>query len=160
MASSAVDLVHLSSCVELSRRCPPSPSAYNVGAVLVSPAGGVLATGYSRELPGNTHAEGVALDRAAAAGAPTAGATLYVSMEPCGFRNSGLPDCATRCVRAGLFRVVYALREPPNLVPHPTGVAVLVEGGVRVDHVGDDGLARAVVEVNRHVLGGAAGAQS
>jgi pyrimidine deaminase RibD-like protein len=52
-----------------------------VGAVLVSASGRVLATGYSRELPGNTHAEECALikagfdaDRAAAAPARSSSA--------------------------------------------------------------------------------------
>src|SRR5580693_5475418 len=59
------DLRWLREAIELSRRCPPSETAFSVGAVLVSDAGDVIATGYSRELDPKDHAEEVALARAA-----------------------------------------------------------------------------------------------
>lgn len=40
-----------------ANKSKPVDKAYCVGAVLVDASGSVLATGYSRELPGNTHAE-------------------------------------------------------------------------------------------------------
>src|ERR1700689_917690 len=49
------DLRWLREAIELSRHCPPSETAFSVGAVLVSDAGEVIATGYWRELdPGLT----------------------------------------------------------------------------------------------------------
>ena len=47
--------------VELSRLCPPSESAFSVGAVVVAEDGEVLATGFSREQEEHDHAEEVAL---------------------------------------------------------------------------------------------------
>jgi 5-amino-6-(5-phosphoribosylamino)uracil reductase len=47
--------------VELSRLCPPSDSAFSVGAVVVGEDGEVLATGFSREQEDHDHAEEVAL---------------------------------------------------------------------------------------------------
>ena len=47
--------------VELSRLCPPSGSAFSVGAVIVGEDGEVLATGFSREQEDHDHAEEVAL---------------------------------------------------------------------------------------------------
>ena len=47
--------------IELSRLCPPSGSAFSVGAVVVSEDGEVLATGFSREQEDHDHAEEVAL---------------------------------------------------------------------------------------------------
>jgi diaminohydroxyphosphoribosylaminopyrimidine deaminase / 5-amino-6-(5-phosphoribosylamino)uracil reductase len=58
------DMRWLREAIELSRRCPPSASAFSVGAVLVSAAGRVIATGYSRERDPKDHAEEVALARA------------------------------------------------------------------------------------------------
>jgi diaminohydroxyphosphoribosylaminopyrimidine deaminase / 5-amino-6-(5-phosphoribosylamino)uracil reductase len=69
------DVHWLRQAIDLSRRCPPSESAFSVGAVLVGGAGEVMATGYSRELHPKDHAEEVALARAAGSGglAPPAG---------------------------------------------------------------------------------------
>ncbi len=75
----------LSEAIELSRRCPPSRSAFSVGAVLVAADGSVIATGYSRERDPHDHAEEVALGKAGP-GARLAGATLYSSLEPCAAR--------------------------------------------------------------------------
>ena len=51
--------------VELSRLCPPSGSAFSVGAVVVGEDGEVLATGFSREQEDHDHAEEVALRKLA-----------------------------------------------------------------------------------------------
>ena len=51
--------------VELSRLCPPSGSAFSVGAVIVGEDGEVLATGFSREQEDHDHAEEVALRKLA-----------------------------------------------------------------------------------------------
>jgi diaminohydroxyphosphoribosylaminopyrimidine deaminase / 5-amino-6-(5-phosphoribosylamino)uracil reductase len=151
----------LRQAIELSRRCPPSPSAFSVGAVLVSGDGGVIATGYSRELDPKDHAEEVALARAgglggspprtgtAAGSAPLAGATLYSSLEPCLHRASRPRPCAQLIIEAGIGRVVIAWLEPP-LFAEGGGAAALRRAGVTVDEIGSlAGLARAV---NAHLL--------
>src|ERR1022692_3955553 len=58
----------LAGAIELSRRCPLSPSAFSVGAILVAADGSVIATGFSRERDPHDHAEEAALAKAAHAG--------------------------------------------------------------------------------------------
>jgi len=43
--------------LELAEKSPPKPTNYRVGAVVVDAFNNILATGYTLELPGNTHAE-------------------------------------------------------------------------------------------------------
>jgi pyrimidine deaminase RibD-like protein len=110
--------------IELSRRCPPSASAFSVGAVLVAADGSVLGHGYSRERDPADHAEELALARAAALaglawdlGAALGAATLYSSLEPCATRASRPVPCADLIIDSGISRVVIAWREPPIFVP-------------------------------------------
>lgn len=66
------DRLWLRAAIALSLRCPPSDSAFSVGAVLVDGSGVVLGSGFSREEDEKDHAEEVALRRAAAAARPAA----------------------------------------------------------------------------------------
>nr|MDT0666752.1 dCMP deaminase [Micromonospora sp. DSM 115978] len=62
MPSRADDLQWLELAVELGRRCPPSTTAFAVGAVVVDFAGGtLLGQGFSRASDPHDHAEEVAL---------------------------------------------------------------------------------------------------
>ncbi len=63
----------LSQAIELSRRCPPSATAFAVGAVVVAADGSLLATGYSREGSPHDHAEEAALAKLDPAGPGWAG---------------------------------------------------------------------------------------
>ncbi|HST64633.1 MAG TPA: dCMP deaminase [Mycobacteriales bacterium] len=137
----------LAEAVELSRRCPPSPGAYAVGAVVV--AGGIRAVGWSRRTDPTEHAEAAALAALAAAGADPAGGTLYSSMEPCSDRRSDRPTCTELIVAAGLTRVVFALREPP-LFADCHGAELLAAAGIEV--VERPELAGAVLEINATLL--------
>jgi len=138
----------LREAIELSRRCPPSQSAFSVGAVLVSDAGKVIAAGHSRERDPKDHAEEVALARAA--GDPAlATATLYSSLEPCLSRSSRPRSCAQLIVAAGILRVVIAWLEPPLFV-QGGGAAALRQAGVTVVEIPRlAGLARSV---NAHLV--------
>lgn len=138
----------LTAAVELSRHCVPSPLAYSVGAIIVSPAGAELARGFSRETGGAVHAEEVALSRVRPE--DLVGATLYSSLEPCGVRRSRPAPCARLIVAAGLATVVFALREPPVLAPGG-GASVLRAAGLTVLELpGPAGPARTV---NAHLFG-------
>ena len=75
----------------------------SVGCVLVK-GGEVLGEGVTGE-GGRPHAEEQAL---AAAGAAAAGATAYVTLEPCARRSSGGASCSELLVAAGVARVVFA----------------------------------------------------
>lgn len=145
----------LRAAVELSARCPPSPRAYSVGAVIVDPDGELIATGYSREASPHDHAEEVALRKAVRAGSARswrrlAGATMYSSLEPCSARASRPLTCTELILRAGLRRVVFAWREPP-MFADGQGAEILGAAGVTITEVAD--LADQVRAVNAHLLG-------
>jgi riboflavin-specific deaminase-like protein len=141
----------LRQAIELSRRCPPSPTAFSVGAILVSSDGRLLAAGYSREGSAHDHAEEAALAGLGLAGvaADLAAATLYSSLEPCRYRASRPRPCAGLIVSAGLGRVVMAWREPP-VFAEGGGAELLREAGVTVVEV--PGLAAEARAVNQAVL--------
>ena len=107
----------LGEAIELSRRCPPSATAFAVGAVVVAGDGSVLATGYSREGSPHDHAEEAALAKLDPADPRLGRATLYSSLEPCRFRASRPRPCAELIIGAGLRRVVIAWLEPPVFAP-------------------------------------------
>ncbi len=142
------DLRWLREAIELSRRCPPSETAFSVGAVLVSDAGQVIATDYSRELDPKDHAEEVALARAAD-DPRLARSTLYSSLEPCLSRASRPRSCAELIVAAGIPRVVIAWLEPP-LFTSGGGGAWLRSAGVTVDEI--PWLAELARSANAHLL--------
>jgi diaminohydroxyphosphoribosylaminopyrimidine deaminase/5-amino-6-(5-phosphoribosylamino)uracil reductase len=96
-----------------------------VGAVLVRD-GRVVGEGFHRAA-GRAHAEVVAL---AAAGAAAAGATCYVSLEPCAHQGR-TPPCVDALVAAGVARVVAALVDPDPRVDG-AGLARLRAAGVEV----------------------------
>jgi riboflavin biosynthesis pyrimidine reductase/pyrimidine deaminase RibD-like protein len=141
----------LGEAIELSRRCPPSATAFAVGALVVARDGTVLATGYSRESDPHDHAEEAALAKLDPADPRLAGATLYSSLEPCRFRASRPRPCAELIIEAGLRRVVIAWREPPVFAPGG-GAALLAEAGIIVVEIAD--LAAQARAVNAAVLGG------
>jgi diaminohydroxyphosphoribosylaminopyrimidine deaminase / 5-amino-6-(5-phosphoribosylamino)uracil reductase len=142
------DLRWLREAIELSRRCAPSETAFSVGAVLVSDAGDVISTGYSRELDPRDHAEEVALARAAD-DPRLARATLYSSLEPCLSRASRSRSCAELIMAAGIGRVVIAWLEPP-LFTAGGGAARLRSAGVKVDEI--PWLAEPARSANAHLL--------
>jgi 5-amino-6-(5-phosphoribosylamino)uracil reductase len=146
----AADRAWLAGAIDLSRRCSPSPSAFCVGAVLVSADGNVMATGFSREKDRHDHAEEAALAAVDPGDPRLAGATLYSSLEPCRFRASRPRPCADLIIAAGLRRVVIAWLEPP-IFAKGGGAALLREAGVTVVVVPD--LAAEARAVNEAVLG-------
>jgi pyrimidine deaminase RibD-like protein len=142
------DLHWLREAIELSRRCPPSASAFSVGAILVGADGGVIATGHSRERDPKDHAEEVALARAAG-DRPLAGSTLYSSLEPCLARASRPRSCVELITESGIGRVVIAWLEPPLFVAGG-GAAALRDAGVTVVEI--PWLAGLARSVNAHLF--------
>jgi diaminohydroxyphosphoribosylaminopyrimidine deaminase/5-amino-6-(5-phosphoribosylamino)uracil reductase len=142
------DMRWLREAIELSGLCPPSQTAFSVGAVLVSDAGDVIATGYSRELDPKDHAEEVALARAAD-DPRLARSTLYSSLEPCLSRASRPRSCAELIEAAGIPRVVIAWLEPPLFTAGGGGVR-LRSAGVTVDEI--PWLAELARSANAHLL--------
>lgn len=121
---------------DLAERCPPSSSAFSVGAVVVGADGEVLATGHSRAGSPLDHAVEVALSALRRGDPRLTGATVYSSLEPCGARASRPVACARHVLDAGLARVVTARREPPTVVDG-RGAAALEDAGVEVVEIPD-----------------------
>jgi diaminohydroxyphosphoribosylaminopyrimidine deaminase / 5-amino-6-(5-phosphoribosylamino)uracil reductase len=105
-------------------RTSPNPL---VGAVVVSPDGVVLGTGF-HERAGEPHAEVRALTEA---GARARGATLYCTLEPCCHQGRTGP-CVVRIVESEIARAVVSIEDPNPLVSG-RGFAYLREHGVHVD---------------------------
>jgi 5-amino-6-(5-phosphoribosylamino)uracil reductase len=138
----------LSWAVELSRLCPPSDSAFSVGAVVVGGDGQVLSTGFSREQEEHDHAEEVALRKLAYTDPRLRRATIYSSLVPCGARASRPVTCVQHIVAAGIGRVVFAWREPPVFTAGD-GADRLRAAGLEVIEI--PGLAGRARAVNAHL---------
>ena len=134
--------------IALADLCPPSRTAFSVGAVLVRDDE-LLAGGYSRQREQHDHAEEVVL-RSVPAG-DLSRAVLYSSLEPCGRRASRPLPCAELIIGAGIGTVVYAWREPDTFVA-PCGAARLRQAGIRVVQL--PGLAPCARRANAHLTGG------
>lgn len=122
----ANDCAHLARAIELAEqgrgRVSPNPL---VGAVIVNADGNVLGEGYHSEY-GGRHAEVEAI--AATGGADLAGATLYVSLEPC-CHHGRTPPCTDAILAAGLRRVVVA-SDDPSAHAAGRGAGILRDEGV------------------------------
>ena len=124
--SSTVDARFMRECLRLAAKgrgnVSPNPM---VGAVLVK-NGRIVARGYHRRF-GGPHAEAECLR--SFKGDPR-GATMYVNLEPCS--HFGMtPPCADLLIRAGIGRVVAAMKDPNPRVAG-RGFARLRKNGVRV----------------------------
>lgn len=105
-----IDEAHMRRALELARggrgRVSPNPL---VGAV-VARGENVVGEGFHAEL-GGPHAERAALEDCRRRGEDPAGATMYVTLEPCA-HHGRQPPCAEAIVEAGLGRVVVASDDP------------------------------------------------
>ncbi|ODO02977.1 hypothetical protein I350_05820 [Cryptococcus amylolentus CBS 6273] len=176
---STTDSLHLelmSHCLQLTFNCIPSPTAFNVGSIVFlpssspffehlihhfqafpnntisDPTGLILGEGWSRQIPGNTHAEANALanlrtrwehlldghDDAKhhfpALKDVLKDSVCYATMEPCSVRTSGGPSCALELVQSHVQAVFLGVEEPPDYV-QCEGVRILQDGGVNVIRV-------------------------
>lgn len=98
-----------------------------VGAVIVA-NGRLVGRGYHQRV-GGPHAEVHALNEA---GRRAWGATLYVSLEPCVHLNKRTPPCVPAIIKAGIRRVVVAMRDP-NPSVRGRGVRALRRAGLHVE---------------------------
>jgi diaminohydroxyphosphoribosylaminopyrimidine deaminase/5-amino-6-(5-phosphoribosylamino)uracil reductase len=125
----ATDQAHLRRALELAEggrgRVSPNPL---VGAVVVRD-GETIGEGYHAEL-GDLHAERAALADCARRGADPAGATMYVTLEPCA-HHGRQPPCVEAILAAGIARVVIA-SEDPSEKASGRGPGILRDGGVEV----------------------------
>lgn len=126
------DPAHLNRALELAElgRGAVSPNPL-VGAVVVA-GDEVIGEGHHAQL-GGLHAETAALDDCRARGNDPAGATLYVSLEPCAHQGRQ-PPCTDAILAAGIGRVVIASDDPSQKAAG-NGPRKLREQGVEVVEV-------------------------
>jgi diaminohydroxyphosphoribosylaminopyrimidine deaminase/5-amino-6-(5-phosphoribosylamino)uracil reductase len=109
-ASPDADIAHLERARNLARQgwghAHPNPL---VGCVIVGERG-VVGEGY-HQVFGGPHAEIVALE---VAGLRAAGATVYVTLEPCNHHGK-TPPCTEALAGAGVRRVVFGARDPGSV---------------------------------------------
>lgn len=120
--------------IDEAKKSEPTPTAFCVGALLVN-SGKILTTGYSRELPGNTHAEQCALDKYFEEFSTTQvppGTELYTTMEPCSLRLSGNEPCLQRIIRqkGNISSVFVGVMEPTTFVKKNVSYDRLTEHGI------------------------------
>jgi diaminohydroxyphosphoribosylaminopyrimidine deaminase / 5-amino-6-(5-phosphoribosylamino)uracil reductase len=124
------DRAHLQRALELAEggrgRVSPNPL---VGAVIVRD-GEVVGEGFHAEL-GGLHAERAALEDCRRRGGDPAGATLYVTLEPCAHQGRQ-PPCVEAILEAGIGRVVIGSEDPTEKASG-RGPGMLRDGGVKVD---------------------------
>ncbi|MFF0729718.1 deaminase [Streptomyces sp. NPDC004134] len=148
---SGTDKAWMRRAIDLSRLCPPSETAFSVGAIIVNAAGNEIANGYSRETDPHVHAEESALAKLAPDDVRLGAATIYSTLEPCAKRSSRPRTCTELILAAGIPRVVIAWREPDLFVTDVDGVEILRTDGVSVVELSR--LSRCVREVNAHLPG-------
>jgi len=100
-----------------------------VGAVIVRD-GEPIGEGWHAEL-GGLHAERAALEDCRRRGEDPAGATMYVTLEPCA-HHGRQPPCAEAVLGAGVARLVIA-SEDPSEKASGRGPGMLRDGGVEVE---------------------------
>jgi len=104
-------------------RTAPNP---NVGCVIIK-NGKLIGRGATGD-GGRPHAEAAAL---ADAGKQAKGATLYTTLEPCAHASERGPTCSASIPKAGIARVVAALKDPDPRTAGQ-GIAMLRKAGIEV----------------------------
>jgi diaminohydroxyphosphoribosylaminopyrimidine deaminase/5-amino-6-(5-phosphoribosylamino)uracil reductase len=126
----ATDRTHLRRALELAERgrgrVSPNPL---VGAVVVRD-GQVIGEGFHAVL-GDLHAERASLVDCRGREEDPAGATMYVTLEPCA-HTGRQPPCVEAILEAGIARVVIASDDPSEKAAG-RGSGILRDGGVEVE---------------------------
>ncbi|MBT2332607.1 bifunctional diaminohydroxyphosphoribosylaminopyrimidine deaminase/5-amino-6-(5-phosphoribosylamino)uracil reductase RibD [Variovorax paradoxus] len=105
----------MAQALDLARRAGPETDPNpRVGCVLVNTDGTVIGQGRTQQV-GGPHAEVMALRDAAAHGLSVAGATAFVTLEPCAHHGRTGP-CCDALAAAGIGRVVASIADPNPLV--------------------------------------------
>jgi len=125
----AEDRTHLRRALELAEggRGKVSPNPL-VGATIVRD-GATIGEGFHARL-GELHAERAALEDCRGRGEDPAGATMYVTLEPCAHQGRQ-PPCVEAILEAGIGRVVIGSEDPSEKAAG-RGPGILRDGGVEV----------------------------
>ena len=133
--------------LEQARRAPKLSTNFCVGAVLVDAGKNqILATGYTMELKGNTHAEQccfiklgnqLQVEEDNLGKALSEAAVLYTTMEPCNKRLSDNLPCVDRILQLGsAIKTIYVgVMEPEKFVGQNTGRKRLMDAGIAFEPV-------------------------
>jgi pyrimidine deaminase RibD-like protein len=130
----AIEVQAMRRALELAARGPVVGDHARVGAVLLSPAGDVLAEGWHKGA-GTPHAEVDAMRKVDPA--LLRGATAVVTLEPCDHTGRTGP-CSVALIDAGVARVVYAVDDPGVVADDgpPGGEFERATHGLDLDRVG------------------------
>jgi diaminohydroxyphosphoribosylaminopyrimidine deaminase / 5-amino-6-(5-phosphoribosylamino)uracil reductase len=121
------DKLHLERAIELARNGAGAVKPNPVVGAVVARDGQILGEGWHQEY-GAAHAEVNAIE--ACGLADLAGATLYVSLEPC-CHEGKTPPCTGAILQAGIGRVVVASDDPTEKASG-RGLGILRDEGVEV----------------------------
>lgn len=138
MAVTETERRAMSRALELAARGPRGLNP-QVGAVILSPAGEIIAEGWHQGA-GTAHAEVDALSKLP--DGTSRGATAVVTLEPCNHTGRTGP-CALALLEAGISRVVYALDDPGPV--SGGGAERLRDAGVEVEAGEQADAARALI---------------
>ena len=97
-----------------------------VGAIVLDVSGSLVGEGFHVKA-GEPHAEIYALNQA---GSRAKGGTLFVTLEPC-CHHGRTPPCVQAIIRAGIQRVIVALKDPDPRMSG-SGIADLQYAGITV----------------------------
>jgi len=126
MAVTEHDTRHLLRAIELAERARGQTSPNPIVGAVVVKAGRVIGEGITQP-PGQAHAERAALEDCSE---DPAGATMYVSLEPCG-HHGRTPPCTEAILDASIARVVIASDDPTRKASG-RGPGILRDEGVDV----------------------------
>lgn len=121
------DRAHLERAIELAGRGVGAVSPNPLVGAVIARGGEVLGEGWHERLGGH-HAEVNAI--AACRGVDLAGATMYVSLEPC-CHTGKTPPCTDAIVASGIKRVVVASDDPTEKASG-RGLGVLRDEGIEI----------------------------
>ncbi|KAI6088698.1 cytidine deaminase-like protein [Hypoxylon rubiginosum] len=150
-------LSYMKLALSLATQSPPKPTNYRVGAVVVEvTTNEILSTGYTLELPGNTHAEQCCFEKLSEKHGVSASrlgevlpdeVALYTTVEPCSHRLSGNLPCVERILAIGdKIKTVYVgVQEPEKFVSGNSSKQKLENAGIAFVHVA--GLEKDILEV-------------
>ena len=142
------DRLFLEAAIELAEKgrfsCSPNPP---VGC-LICKDGEIIGRGF-HERSGEAHAEINAIESLTGGLQDLAGATVYVSLEPCAFKGR-TPACAKTLSKYPIQRVVVGAIDPHSKVAGQ-GIKILRDSGIQVDVIELDSAKRCIEGFHKRV---------